>query len=64
MGTQQDGSSNVMAACVEEDGTVRCPVWRRVQQEARMMVRAGIARVENCMPIVKDTAPTEVQQQQ
>ena len=33
-----DAHQSDLAACSEEDGAVRCPLWRQVQQEARVMV--------------------------
>lgn len=33
-----DAQQGDLAACGEEDGAVRCPLWRQVQQEARVMV--------------------------
>lgn len=33
-----DAQQGDLAACSEEDGAVRCPLWRQVQQEARVMV--------------------------
>lgn len=34
----QEGQSSMLAPCGEEE-SVHCPLWRQVQQEARLMVR-------------------------
>lgn len=34
-----DAQQGDLAACSEEDGAVRCPLWRQVQQEARVMMK-------------------------
>lgn len=40
-----DAQQGDLAACSEEDGAVRCPLWRQVQQEARVMVGWVVSRV-------------------
>lgn len=40
-----DAQQGDLAACSEEGGEVRCPLWRQVQQEARVMVSWVFSRV-------------------
>lgn len=35
---QAEAAAAAMAACSEEDGAIRCPIWRQVREEARSMV--------------------------
>lgn len=45
MEAEQAEAALALAACSEEDGAARCPLWRQVQEEARSMVSAdGSAR--------------------
>lgn len=41
MESEQAEAALALAACSEEDGAVRCPLWRQVQEEARSMVSGG-----------------------
>lgn len=52
---QAEAAAALMAPCSEEDGAVRCPLWRQVREEARSMVSLLI-----CVIPTYDTSYTEV----
>lgn len=49
MDAEQAEAALALAACSDEDGAVRCPLWRQVKQEARSMVSVGALSRRVCV---------------